>query len=114
MTRPPKSKAIERLRKALNEIPELEELSTDSPKFKLWRRNTELAIQNIFGSETPHSQEFTTISYSAGRLYIENAQYRIYQDYLKGLGSAASLLMSMIDEVEEYWEDEDEEQAGTT
>ena len=52
MGRPPKGKAIERLRKALDAISELEDLSNGSPEFEKWCRDTEVAIENTFLGES--------------------------------------------------------------
>ena len=89
MARPTRDKALKRLRKALDGLSELEELKPDSPEFQKWRRNTQIAITNTFGDRS-HLQDFRrsmTIYYQKGRL-----------------DSAASVLESMIEEIEEYWE----------
>ncbi len=89
MARPTRAKALKRLRKALDGLSELEELKPDSPEFQKWRRNTQIAITNTFGDRS-HLQDFRrsmTIYYQKGRL-----------------DSAASVLESMIEEIEEYWE----------
>ncbi len=123
MTRPLKSKAIERLRKALNEIPELGKLSTDSPEFKKWQRNTAVAIGRTFGTEGTQVSEFDNISFFARSvpppiLKSELTGWRVkrenerQQSYVKGLDSSASLLESMIEEIEEYWEDDNKEQGS--
>ena len=44
MAQTKKGKALERLRKALDEMPELKQFRLDSPSFKKWRRDTEVAI----------------------------------------------------------------------
>ncbi len=109
MTRPPKAKAIERLRKALNEIPEIKQLQRGSPEFKKWRRNTQVAITNTFGDKSRHITEFNKISYSPFSIAMSVPSERQRQNaYLSGLESAATVLESMIDEVNEYWEDENQ------
>ena len=105
MNRPLKSKAIERLRRALDAILELQGRSLDSPDFKKWHRDTEVAIENTFGGKSRHIGEFQQISYWAGVMPSSSSKDR--RDYLKGLESATALLESMIGEIEEYWEDED-------
>ena len=118
MARPTKAKAIERLQKALDAIPGLKQLPqrNSSPEFKKWRRDTQIAITNTFGDESRHIQDFTTISYglmvaaygSERRMLFEPDPYPVRRDnmYVEGLDSAASVLESMIDEIEEYWEEE--------
>ena len=112
MVRPAKAKAIERLQKVLNEVPQLKKLPNHSPDFKKWHRNAQVAITNTFASESSHIEDFNRINYwpiisSSG---TPNAKFQTA--YVKGLESAASVLESMIDEIKEYWE-EDEQSSHT-
>ena len=108
MAKLPKSKAIERLERALDAIPELQSASrlTSSVEFEKWCRDTEVAISNTFGDETRHIKDFTSVRYwpmlIAG---YGTTDYR--KPYVEGLTSASSVLQSMIDEIREYWEDDD-------
>ena len=104
MVRPNKAKAIERLRIALDAIPELKNLRHRSPDFKKWQRDTRVAISNAFGDESYNVLDFTNIRFSPIVRPIDDSEYRA--TYLRDLQSAASLLESMIKEIEEYWEDE--------
>ena len=109
MARPTKAKAIERLKGKLVAISELEQLQRDSPEFRKWCRDAEVAITNTFGTESRHIQDFTRIIYvgpiSWGRTTPDSERQKAY---VRGLDSAASVLESMIDEIEEYWEDENQ------
>ena len=116
MAQPSKAKAIERLRRALGKVPELKELSNDSPEFEKWHRDTRIAIENTFGKDSTHVQEFDRISFhlslvSWGDKY-EN-EIREQEGYLRGLQESSSLLESMIGEIEEYWEEENGDQASS-
>lgn len=108
MTRPSKSKALDRLKSARNEIPKLQSFPRFSSEFKKWRRNTEVAIENTFGEAGRHVEDFTNISYTLSIYHSKTPEYRFQQRYVEGLESAGSILESMIEEIEEYWEDEDE------
>ena len=72
MQRPGKEKAMERIRKAREAITELRASEvvlqdrSSSPKFKKWRRNTEIAITNIFGKESRHIEDFKDVRYQLG------------------------------------------------
>ena len=101
MTRPPKSKAIARLREVLRVVPALRQLKSGSPEFQKWRRNTQVTITQTFGEKSNHIAEFNNIYFSAPDPFYPNV-------YKNGLESAESLLESMIEEVEEYWEDENQ------
>ena len=120
MARPTKAKTMERLRKVLNEIPELKRLPSDSPVFEKWRRNAVVAVANTFGNESSHAADFNNIRYSlieVGGFGAPNSRYqtayvrRRQAAYVRGLDSAASMLESMLDEIEEYWE-ENEQPSG--
>ena len=108
MARPTKAKAIERLQKALDAIPELKRLprSDSSPEFKKWRRDTQVAVINTFGEDSRHVEEFKKTLYSQMIITVSTSDYEFQKDYVRRLESAASVLESMIDEIKEYWEDE--------
>ena len=106
MAKPSKAKALERLRRALDAIPELRELQdrSSSPELKKWRRNTEIAITNTFGEDSRHIEDFKRIPYVLRVISRSTRDYERQQAYLRGLESAAAILESMIEEIEEYWE----------
>jgi len=111
MSRPLKSKALERLEKALDAIPNLKQQSYGSPALKKWHRNTKIAIANTFGEESKHVKDFTKVRYSPDVYYVigPNEPSNFQNAYIRGLESASSVLQSMIDEVDEYWENDDRE-----
>ena len=93
-----------RLQTAIDAIPALTELGLKSPEFKRWHRNTEVAIGHTFGEASRHLSDFTGIDYVPS-IYVGGMPDSIgNRVYLRGLDSAASVLQSMIDEIEEYWE----------
>ena len=119
MARPTKDRAIERLRKALDAIPELKKLSYDSPKFENWQRNTRLALANTFGDDSIHIQEFNEINYIPKKrlgesdhvFYPSLMEPSVHQKaYVRGLESAASLLESILEAIEVDWTDNNQPQ----
>ena len=96
MARPTKATAVERLKKALDAIPELELLQLDSLEVQKWKRGTQGIIAETFGARSPHIRDFTDSTYRT-------------LDYVVGcdLEPMASILKSMLEEIEEYWEDKD-------
>ena len=104
MTRPPKDTAIQRLQTALDAIEDLKQRRSESSEFRKWRRNTEIAIANTFGESTRHVKDFTNISYSLGIVTPFTTDSDWQEAYISGLESAIPILQSMIEEVEEYWE----------
>ena len=89
MTRPTKAKAIERLQRALDAIPELKNLRgrDDSPEFKKWRRNAQIAITNTFGNKSSHIRDFKNIDFFSERFIASTSG--IQTSYENGLESAA-------------------------
>ncbi len=106
MTRPLKDKAIERLRKALDPIKDLKQRDRGSPEFEKWHRDTEIAIANTFGDDSRNVKDFTNISFFLGTQTSSTTDSDRQRAYISGLESATAILLSMIDEIEEYWEDD--------
>ena len=105
MNRPAKGIAIERLRKSLDKISELEQKKRGSSDFNKWHRNTEVAIAHTFGEESRHVSEFRAIHYVP--FFVGDVRAQEYQSaYLNGLKSAKSLLESMVEEINDYWQEE--------
>ena len=110
MARPPKANAIERLQKAIDAIPELKQQRYDSPKFTKWKRDTQVALRNIFGDTSSQLNEFNGIVFSP--VVASSPPLRIGADksaqfqeaYRRGLDTATATLESMIEEIEEYGE----------
>ncbi len=87
-------------------IPRLKQLSSGSPDFKKWHRNTEVAIENTFGAKSRHLKDFKGVHYSVLIATLSTPKSEFEQAYARGLNAATSVLQSMIEEVEEYWEDD--------
>ena len=108
MALPKKAKSIERLRKVLDRVPELKTLQGPTPEFEKWRRNAEVAIANTFGSGSSHVEDFKKIRYSLMVFASGTPDSDHEAAYRRGLDSAVSVLESMIDEIKEYWEEDEE------
>ena len=107
MTRPPKAKAIEHLKKALDAISDLSNLQSGSPEFMEWRESTRVSISHTFGDKSNRTREFEKIYFSTPSPFYRTA-------YEHGLNSASALLKSMIEEIEDYWEDEKQAQISSS
>ena len=107
MARENKTKAIERLQRALSEIPELKKLPRASQRFKKWHRNTQVAIARSFGSRSEHVKDFDDIRYSLGVFTNATHESKFQAAYVQGLETTASTLESMVDEIKEYWEEDE-------
>ena len=105
MLKPTIPQARNRLSKSLAQIPELQQLNTDTEDFKKWSRNTRIAISYTFGDESPQVEEFKQISFFPRYVLSNDGSDYVYA-YRDGLVRAKVLLESMLDEIEEYWEDD--------
>ena len=108
MARKNKKKAIERLQKALSEIPALKKMPHTSQKFKKWHRNTRVTIAHSFGSESKHVKDFDDIGYSLMAFTNATPEPKFQAAYVRGLETTASTLESMVDEIKEYWEEDEQ------
>ncbi len=108
MTRPPKDTAIQRLQRALDAIECLKQSKrrSSAPEFEKWYRDTEIAIANTFGDDSRNVKDFTNISFFLGTQTSSTTDSDRQRAYISGLESATAVLLSMIEEVEEYWEDD--------
>lgn len=100
-----KAQAIEKLQRQLAEIPPLLRLRRGTPEFKRWHRNTEIAIENVFGHDTRHIKDFTSLRYSLGAFSSATPDSAFQEAYQRGLANAQQILGSMIEEITEYWSD---------
>ena len=108
MEKPPKGKTIDRLQKTLDRIPELKSVAFGSPAFTKWRRDTRVAIANAFGEESKQANDFSKVGYTSLAVGFGSSSDGYEEEYYKNaLDSAAAIISSMIDEIKEYWEDEE-------
>ena len=92
----------------LDEIPALKQLQEESPQFERWKRNTRVAITNTFGDNSQHITDFDEIDFSLTVISHLTHDSEFQAAYEEGLESAASVLKSMIEEINEYWEDKNQ------
>ena len=99
---PPNSqKAIERLTETRNAVESLVNFSSSDGQFTKWQRDTRVALERIFGRQSPNVAEFEHISYWPN-IIGGGTPEEATQAYRNGLYEASNLLASMISEVEEW------------
>ncbi len=96
------SRAIEILTRQRDAIPRLKGLPSDNQEFTKWKRDTEVAIQRIFGETSRHYNDFSDISYSLMVFTTSTPDYEFERAYVRGLERAHAVLSSLIDEIQEY------------
>lgn len=104
-----KEKAIEKINSLVERIDKLEKLERGSAQFKKWVRDTQVAVEHIFGKGSRHITDFNQIRYSLGAFSNRTPEHKFQQRYIDGLENAKHILVSMIEEIQEYWEAEAED-----
>ena len=96
--------------KAINKITELKEkalsiinLASGNHEFKKWFRNSEIAIEKVFGKDKRHLNDFREINFYP---VVWTADSDSDMDYSAGISDAIALFDSFIDEINNYWEEE--------
>lgn len=95
------ARAIEILEQRMKEIEVIRKLRRFSPEFKRWRRDTEVAIERIFGGASRHLGDFCEVAYSVG-ISIGDSESTYELEFQTGLAEANSVLSSMVDEIKTY------------
>lgn len=104
-----KSEAIKKLKKLKEKAKELLQLNRGHQDYKKWRRDSEVAIERIFGEGTRHLKDFTDIRYSLMMFSTGTPDSAFNEAYYSGIKSAMTLIDSFVDEIEEYWDEESEQ-----
>lgn len=97
-----KTDAVAKIQLQIDAIATLRQKPMFSSDFDKWQRDTEIAIEKIFGSDTRHTEDFTGISYSFSFGFSGTPDSEYQRRYLEGLETAKSILQSMLEEVVEY------------
>ncbi|MDA3926849.1 MAG: nucleotide-binding protein [Kiritimatiellae bacterium] len=100
-----KDKAITKVQTQIDQIDALSKKRKGNPDFKKWIRDTQVAIEYIFGEESRHITDFNKIRYCLGAFTNHTPESRFQQAYVDGLNHAEGILKSMIEEIAEYWND---------
>lgn len=104
-----KERAIDKLTVLIDTANDAKFEQNRDPEFIKWKRATELALTHIFGDNSRHLLEFKKIRFSPGAVVIGGDNSSTYKNALfKGIQTTVALLESMIEEVKEYWPDEED------
>jgi hypothetical protein len=100
-----REKAIEKITSLIDRIAELQRIERGSAQFKKWIRDTQVALEHVFGKESRHITDFNGIRYSLGVFSSNTPNHKFQQRYVEGLENAKHVLLSMIEEIQEYWDE---------
>lgn len=105
-----KEKAAEKIAELIERIDGLKKIERGSAQFKKWIRDTQVALEHIFGKESRHITDFNQIRYSLSAFSGSTPEHKFQQRYIEGLENAKHVLVSMIEEIQEYWEEKSNEE----
>lgn len=108
-----KGKALEKLRERVESLKALTISESSDPEFKKWRRDTEVALERIFGQNTRHTLDFKGVSFTPSAFSMDNPEPAFARALRSGIASVEALLRSMIEEVDEYWDEAGDAVCGT-
>ncbi|NQE61402.1 hypothetical protein [Caulobacter sp. RHG1] len=97
-----KAQALDLLQQRREAISTLGHGYVTSPEFKKWRRDTEVAIEKIFGAEARNISDFRAIRFSVVAYHATGPTSRQLAAYSNGLDSARAVINSMIDEINTF------------
>ncbi len=101
-----KENAIKKIETLTSQIESLKNIKRFSSEFEKWQRDTEIALEYIFGQDSRHVKDFNDINYSMS-VWTNTTPDSVFQDrYTKGLETAEAILSSMVNEIQEYWEED--------
>ena len=108
-----KQKVIAKLQEHIKALKSLSARKANDPEFKKWCRDTEVAIEHIFGTDTRHVRDFRGISFTPRAFNMMNPELALLHAFANGRSSAEALLQSMIEEVDEYGSESDVDETGS-
>jgi len=97
-----KSRKISIIKNKIEAIDGLKNRRYGSPEFKRWCRDTEVALEQIFGLKSRHKTDFKQVGYSLSIFVLDTPDSEFQDAYVRGLDNAKAVLLSIVDEIEEF------------
>ena len=101
-----KSSSINKLKLLKETAKSLLEEPVHCQNYHKWYRDTEVALEKIFGNNCRHVKDLDNISFSLSIFSTATPNSAFDNAYYDGVKKSVTLLSSIIDEVEEYWDEE--------
>lgn len=102
-----KQQSIDILVRQIEAAKSLKSVNSSSPQFTKWHRDTEIAIERIFGSQSRNLADFQHVNFSLAVWTSSTTDADIHRAFVRGLENAVAVLSSMIDEIQDYGGDEE-------
>src|SRR5262249_11691765 len=100
-----KADALSVLQRQIQRIDDVKRRPKFSPEFQKWKRDTEVAIENTFGTRARHRVACGRFRYTLSGFSSLPSPSEFDEAFRQGLESARAVLQSLIDEVSEYWDE---------
>ncbi|AVM74141.1 PD-(D/E)XK nuclease domain-containing protein [Magnetospirillum gryphiswaldense] len=97
-----KQQSIDILTRQREATKTLANINASNPAFTKWHRDTEVAIERIFGAESRNLSDFRGVNYSLMFFAPSTPDSSFIEACQRGLDKAAAILSSMIDEIQDY------------
>ena len=108
MSEKSKAKALTRLNRVLEQVPQII-VSTGSSEFERWYGNATAAIRHSFGEQSEQLLKFKKIRFQP---MVGGSGTGGQESFRRGMQRAQAQIRSLVDEIEEYWPDEELEVVG--
>ena len=95
------------MKRQIGEIKKVKATARFGYTFTKWQRDTRVALLNIFSGDERPAQEFDELSYALPAFTDSTPESAHDSAYLKDLELSEALLESCIQQIEEYWPEED-------
>ena len=104
-----KKNAIEKLESLINQLDSLPPYRYDGndADFDTWYRETAVAIEYIFGQKTRQGEDFSSIHFELIAVSSGTTVNDFIEHHYEGRRKARHLLKSLVDEIRQYWSEED-------
>ncbi|MGO8757184.1 MAG: TIR domain-containing protein [Terracidiphilus sp.] len=101
----PLATALSRLRRLLDQIPELRSSGRNSPFETVWRQNVEGVLTDYFGPSSWQLSQFKDIDFFPSVFRVGDPESKFVRHFLQGVETAEQYLKSRISEMEEQGRD---------
>src|SRR6266403_2240428 len=98
--------AIEKLNTLVSRIPAIEKQKRFSEDFEKWQHDARVFLKHAFPNEE-YRKEFDELWYDLAFCTTETPDSAFEQAFRSGLASARAMLLSRIDEIQEFWPEHD-------
>lgn len=105
-----KEKALTRLNELINEADRLPQYSFhgDNSEFGKWYKDVEIALRHIFSDDKEkHVKDFLNITWGLMVFTTSTPDWEFEKTHNRGLSEAKTLLRSYVDEINQYWYEDD-------